>query len=325
MNAQQRAVIAAAKKDGMMPMEMASELLCHDLMESILTQLRKRQVAFTKMSEQEQDAFIAELESDMKKAVSVAARVINAQGVETVGAKLKALKIDGKLTATMIIEGDEPNRHVLTDKAHDKSDILIVLYPNSYAEGMDVHVGDKDQKDLPLEGDADIPASGKKTRAPKAKAEDKPIELPPKLIEDARDFVTIQQNASLAAIQNQFRVGYQKAEAILKALESEGVVKFVGTDQAGQYELVRSAPVVTTEQGEKVDIDPETAKVFYATAVKAVMKAGSADDSVMRAIYGDDDNAIEVALMAMEEDGIVSAPSPEGLRDVLVLPGKVAE
>lgn len=317
MNSAQRAVVAAAKKDGLLPMEIASELLCHDLMEVMLTQLRKRQVAFTKLSEQEQDAVIAEIEFELKKSTSLAARVINAQGVETVGAKLKALKIDGKLTATMIIEGDEPNRHVLTDKAHDKSDILIVLYPNSYAEGMSVHVGEKDQKDLPLDGSPAKPAKTTAVKEPKTKAAKKEIEIPKKQLDDARDFVTIQQNSSIAGLQNLLKCGYERANAILQALETEGLVVWVGTDEKGQYELVRNK---AADSKALPVFDSETLAVMYSTACREVIKAVSTADSVLRPIYGDDDNLIEQALMQMEEDGIVSKPSAEGLRDVLTLP-----
>lgn len=70
----------------------------------------------------------------------------------------------------------------------------------------------------------------------------------------------------------------------------------------------------------KAIIDAATLEVMYATACREVIKAVSTADSVLRPIYGDDDNLIEQALMAMEEDGIVSKPSPEGLRDVLTLP-----
>lgn len=234
MNSAQRAVVAAAKKDGLSPMEVAAELMNHDITEVVLSLMRKREVAFNKLGEKEQDAVIAEIGAELKKITATAARVINSQGVECVQAKMKSLKIDGKLTATMVIEGDEPNRHVLTDKTHDKSDILIVLYPNNYNEGMSAHVGEKDQKPLDLEGD------GKKPKAkPKASTEKK-IELTPKLIADGRDFVTIQQNASIAGLQNYLHVGYDKADALLKLYEGEGLVKFVGTDQSGQYEIVRA-------------------------------------------------------------------------------------
>lgn len=240
MNSAQRAVVAAAKKDGLSPMEVAAELMNHDITEVVLGLMRKREVAFNKLGEKEQDAVIAEIGTELKKITATAARVINSQGVECVQAKMKSLKIDGKLTATMVIEGDEPNRHVLTDKTHDKSDILIVLYSNNYNEGMSAHVGEKDQKPLDLEG-SEKPA-GKKT-APKAKASsEKKIELTPKLIADGRDFVTIQQNSSIAGLQNHLKIGYDKADALLKLYEGEGLVKFVGTDQSGQYEIVRGKP-----------------------------------------------------------------------------------
>lgn len=318
MNSAQRAVVAAAKKDGLMPMEIASELLCHDLMEVMLTQLRKRQVAFTKLSEQEQDAVIAELEFELKKSTNLAARVINAQGVETVGAKMKSMKIEGKLTLQMIVEADEPNRHILTDKAHDKSDILIVLYPNSYAEGMSAHQGEKDQKDLDLDdAPADKPAKTPSVKSAKAKADKKPIEIPKKQMDDARDFVTIQQNSSIAGLQNLLKCGYERANAILQVLEGEGLVVWVGTDEKGQYELVRGK---AADAKALPVFDSETLAVMYSTACREVIKAVSTADSVLRPVYGDDDNLIEQALMQMEEDGIVSKPSPEGLRDVLTLP-----
>lgn len=318
MNAQQRAVIAAAQKDGLAPMEVSAELLCHDLMACLLDQLRKRQVAFPKLSEQEQDAAISEMQTEVKKAASTAARVITGQGKETVGAKLKSLKIDGKLTATMIIEGDEPNRHILTDKAHDKSDILIVLYPNGYCEGLSAHQAEKDQKDLDLDdAPADKQAKAAPAKSTKAKADKKPIEIPKKQLDDARDFVTIQQNSSIAGLQNLLKCGYERANAILQVLEGEGLVVWVGTDEKGQYELVRgkAAPAADLPK-----FDADTLAVMYSTACREVIKATSADDSVMRQVYGDDDNLIEQALMQMEEDGIVSKPSPDGLRDVLTLP-----
>lgn len=322
MNAQQRAVIAAATKDGLAPMEIAAELLCHDLMACLLDQLRKRQVAFAKLSEQEQDSAIADIQAEVKKAASTAARVITAQGKETVGAKLKSLKIDGKLTATMIIEGDEPNRHILTDKAHDKSDILIVLYPNGYSEGLSAHQAEKDQKDLPLDDEPE-----KKGKTPRASSPTsagaiakKAIELTPKQIEDGREFIIKQQNCSPDALQNLLKINRQRAEALLKHFEGEGIIQFVGTEASGQYELVRSGDAPATSYADTPKYDEATLEVFYATAVKAVLKAGSADDSVLAPIYGTDDNAIELALMRMESDGIVSEPSPEGLRAVLTLP-----
>lgn len=239
MNAQQRAVVAAAKKDGLSPMEIAAELMNHDITEVVLGLMRKREVAFNKLSEKDQDAVIAEVGSELKKITATAARVINSQGIEAVRATMKSLKIDGKLTATMVIDGDEPNRHVLTDKTHDKSDILIVLYPNNYSEGMSAHQGEKDQKELELP-DSDKPA--RKPRAKKAADEPKAIDIPKKFLDDARDFVTIQQNCTVAGLQNQMRCGYEKAVATLDLLCNEGLVTRTGEAPNDAFELVREKP-----------------------------------------------------------------------------------
>lgn len=251
MTSAQRAVVAQAKKDDMNPMEIAAELMNHDITEVVLGLMRKREVAFNKLSEKDQDAVIAEIGFELKKITATAARVINAQGVESVKATMKSLKIDGKLTATLVIDGDEPNRHVLTDKTHDKSDILIVLYPNNYSEGMSAHQGEKDQK--PLDLDAEEPQKPeKKPRAASGAKSDKAkaVDLPPKLIEDARKFLTEQQNCKASALQNFLKCNFGKAEALQKLFESEGLIKFVGTDASGDYELVRkladAAPVSRT-------------------------------------------------------------------------------
>lgn len=322
MNSAQKAVVSAAKKEGLSPMEIASELMNHDITEVVLGFMRKREVAFNKLSESEQDSVIAELGSELKKITATACRVINANGVETVGATLKSLKIDGKLTATMVIEGDEPNRHVLTDKAHDKSSILIVLYPNSYSEGMSAHQGERDQKPLDLDGEPE----SKPTKAAKAQRASSPTsaaalakkatELPQKLLEDARAFIKDQQVCTVSGIQNGLKIGMVKAVAVLDQMCEEGVCKFVGDSKSGEYQLVREGQAETPSPV----FDAATLAVMYSTACREVIKATSADDSVLRPIYGDDDNLIEQALMQMEEDGIVSPPSPEGLRDVLTLP-----
>lgn len=323
MNAQQRAVVAAAKKDGLSPMEIAAELMNHDITEVVLGLMRKREVAFNKLSEKDQDAVIAELGFELKKITATAARVINGQGVECVQAKMKSLKIDGKLTATLVIEGDEPNRHVLTDKTHDKSDILIVLYPNNYSEGMSAHQGEKDQKPLDLDsGTPEKPekkpraASGAKAAGGIAKA----IELPPKLVEDARAFIIDQQNCKASALQNFLKCNFGKAEALQKLFEAEGLIEFVGTDASGDYELVRkSAPAaeanesgVGTEQSE--DLAPacdepitELTDDLYASIVAKTTEKGQATAGALAVTFDISFEIAEQAFDRMELEGVIDA------------------
>lgn len=324
MSTAQRAVVATAKKDGLSPMEIAAELMNHDITEVVLNLMRKREVAFNKLSEKDQDAVIAEIGFELKKITATAARVINGQGVECVQAKMKSLKIDGKLTATLTIDGDEPNRHVLTDKTHDKSDILIVLYPNNYSEGMSAHQGEKDQK--PLDLDSDSPskpdkkpraASGTKSAGAMAKA----VELPPKLVEDARAFIVDQQNCKASALQNFLKCNFGKAEALQKLFESEGLIEFVGTDASGDYELVRnSAPAgEANESGgsddESGDLAPageaepitELTDDLYASIVAKTTEKGTASAGALSVTFDISFEIAEQAFDRMELEGVIDA------------------
>lgn len=322
LNAQQRAVIAAAQKDGLHPMEVSAELLCHDLMGCLLEQLRKRQVAFPKLSEKEQDAAISEMQAEVKKAAYTAARVITAQGKEAVSAKLKSLKIDGKLTATMLIEGDEPNRHILTDKAHDKSDILIVLYPNSYTEGLSAHQAEKDQKDLPLSEDDDKPKTTRKqSDKPKAGGDvAKEIVLAPKLIDQAREFVKGQQNTSLAGLQNQFKIGADKARAVFaKLVESGDVTVAEGVDK---WDLVRESASSESESLEEQEADDAPANDVLSVALYEQIKASVIKRNAVSVgvICIDNDVSEDLALAAieqMEDEGVVTEEDELGGRGVV--------
>jgi len=350
MNSAQKAVVSAAKKDGLSPMEIASELMNHDITEVVLGFMRKREVAFNKLSESEQDSVIAELGSELKKITATACRVINANGVETVGATLKSLKIDGKLTATMVIEGDEPNRHVLTDKAHDKSSILIVLYPNSYSEGMSAHQGERDQKPLDLEEPESKPAKAGKDKAPRvssptsaASLAKKATELPPKLLQDARDFIANQQVCTVSGIQNGLKIGAVKATAVLDQMASEGLVVFVGDSKSGEYQLNRvKTPVDKILEADPVDAalndltfdgeddqqlieEPGDGQPLAQTltdeiyeAVKAqVIKTKKVSIGALSITQNIDDEIAEQAVQRLEMEGFVSEENEMGIREIL--------
>lgn len=320
MNAQQRAVVAQAKKDNLTPMEIAAELMNHDITEVVLGLMRKREVAFNKLSEKDQDSLIAEIGFELKKITATAARVINGQGVECVQAKMKSLKIDGKLTATLVIEGDEPNRHVLTDKTHDKSDILIVLYPNNYSDGMSAHQGEKDQKPLDLDPEEPSKAEKKSRAASGAKstgATAKAIELPAKLVEDARKFIVDQQNCKASALQNFLKCNFGKAEALQKLFESEGLIEFVGTDASGDYELVRNKEEKSTDEAqEAIDLQQdgkepgpvtELTDDLYDRIVAKTTEKGSTAAGAIAVTFDVSFEIAEQAFDRMELEGVIDA------------------
>lgn len=350
MNSAQKAVVSAAKKDGLSPMEIASELMNHDITEVVLGFMRKREVAFNKLSEAEQDSVIAELGHELKKITATACRVINANGVETVGATLKSLKIDGKLTATMVIEGDEPNRHVLTDKAHDKSSILIVLYPNSYSEGMSAHQGERDQKPLAFDEPEAKPAKGDKAdKAPRvssptsaAALAKKATELPPKLLDDARAFIDNQQVVTVSGVQNHLKIGAVKAEAVLSQMETEGRVKFVGDSKSGEYQKVHTASNVekpeaakdpvdealddltfdgdggSTDVGFDVETDAGLTDELFAKIKAHIIKTGKFSvGSILVTMDITDDQLVDQAAARLEAEGILSEENEMGVRTLI--------
>lgn len=324
MSAAHKALIAKAETEGLLPMERDASLIVHDMVNITRAQMARYEVGYNKMTEKQQDAVLGELADAYKKLALTMARTLASAGVHAVPMTLKDLKIaNGTLTG--IVDGSEQYFNELISKVQDKSEVLIVLYEREYDAALSAIESEKDQRPLDLDSDKSAKAkTPRKNAATKAAdlAPTKEVKLTPKLIEDGRDFVIIQQNCTYAGLQNHLKIGMDKAEALLKRYESEGHVKFVGTEQNGQYELVRAS---TAKAEALPEFDAATLEVMYSTACREVIKASSSDDSVMRQIYGDDDNLIEQALMRMEEDGIVSAPSKEGLRDVLTLPVDPAE
>lgn len=267
MSPEQRAIIALAEKEGLSPCEKDARLVVHDMVNATRKAMQKYEVGYNKMTEKQQDAVLGDLEAAFKDLALTVARTIASGGTPAISMTLKDMKISNG-TVTGIVDGSDANFNNLIAKVQDKSEVMVVLYERQYADAMDAIQSDKDQKSLPLEGDGK--PAGKKT-APKAKAStEKKIELTPKLISDARDFVTIQQNATFAGLQNKMKIGFDKAEALLKLFEGEGLVKFVGTDQSGQYEIVRpgTAPAAPSDSdlyGELTYSEVQQTVVLHAT------------------------------------------------------------
>lgn len=304
MNLEQKSIIEAAEKEGVPACERDARLVVYSMVKATLAAMGKYEVSLKKMTEKQQDAVIGDLESAYKDLSLSVARAMASAGTPSVVMDCKDLKIANG-TFTGIVKADQKYFNELISKVQDKSEVVVVLYERQYADALDAIESEKDQRSLPLDGEkpAKKAGSGKK-------AEKKEIELPDKLIADAKEYVKRNNVATIAALQNGLHIGYEKGEALLARLQADGDVS--APDAEGNRTVVKGVahPV----------FDKATLEVMYSTACREVIKAGSADDSVLRPIYGDDDNLIECALMGMEEDGIVSKPSPEGLRAVLTLP-----
>lgn len=319
MTPAQRAVLAKAKKDGLKPSEQASEFLLHDVVEACLSQLRNYSVAWKNLSEKEQDASIASLSASLKDSVTDAVRIIMSAGASAIPFKLKSLTIDGKLKVTGLVEGDHPERHALTDKAHDKSEILLILSPRDYFEGLDTIQGEKDQKSLPI--DEPSPSGKKPTTKGKTKAAADvaaSIALDPAMMEKAIKFIEDVKTPTIAGIQNVLSIGFQKAEAVLAELARLG---HIVEEKDGCYAMPKAEPVTKGKAKGKPADAPLISSLDEATyeAIKAgVIEKQSVAMIAITIKHGVTDEVAEEAIDRLEMEKVVSAEDDMGGREVLI-------
>jgi hypothetical protein len=328
MKLEHKAIIAAANRDSKLPMEVAKELLAHDLLQSMVTSIGGHAVAFNKMSQQQQDAVIHDMQRDLVAAIDMGVRVIASQNTRTVRMKLKSVAIGKKWKIVGEAEGDEEFLHELADRTQDQSDVLVVLYERDYIQGLDAIQGEKDQKALPLDGDkTDKPAKANRSGAKAAGeiaaqvAPKKEIELPPTLIDQAQEFVRNAQTATTAGIQNQFKCNFDKGEAILAALELRGIV--TAPDDKGNRDLVRPKPEAKAEakQDSAEELAPELSPAELYQKVKAKVIADQEVSMGGLAVAFDltDEQASDF-IDRLELEGVISEADDLGGREVFELP-----
>lgn len=323
MNSEQRAIIALAEKEGVSPIEKDARLIVHGMVNATRDQMRKYQVGYDKMGEQQQDCVIADLTAAYNDLAITIARALASAGTPFVIATCKKLEVsNGNFTA--IIKSDQDHYNDLISKVQDKGEVVIALYERQFRDAMDGIQADKDQKSLPLDAEPEQKpekkpraASGAKSAGAMAKA----IELPAKFVEDARKFITDQQNCKASALQNFLKCNFGKAEALQKLFEAEGLIEFVGTDASGDYELARkSAP--TSEANESGGSDDESGDLaptgetgpiteltddLYASIVAKTTEKGSASAGALSVTFDISFEIAEQAFDRMELEGVIDA------------------
>lgn len=328
MKYEHKAIIDAANREGKAPSEIAKELLGHDLLKAMVTAISKPAVAFSKMTEQQQEALIDDLKTELVPAVAVAIGVIVSQNTHTVRMKLKKMAVGTNYQITGQVDKTQDFIHELMDKTHDQSDVLIVLHERDYLQGFDAIKGEKDQKALPLDGDkTDKPAKAKRSGAKAAGeiaaqvAPKKEIELPPTLIDQAQEFVRNAQTATTAGIQNQFKCNFDKGEAILAALELRGIV--TAPDDKGNRDLVRPKLEAKAEakQDSAEELAPELSQAELYQKVKAKVIADQEVSMGGLAVAFDltDEQASDY-IDRLELEGVISEADDLGGREVFELP-----
>lgn len=327
MKYEHKAIIDAANREGRAPSEIAKELLGHDLLKAMVTAISKPAVAFSKMTEQQQEALIDELKTELVPAVAVAIGVIVSQNTHTVRMKLKKMAVGTNYQITGQVDKTQDFIHELMDKTHDQSDVLIVLHERDYLQGFDAIRGEKDQKPLPLEEEK--PAKAKRSGAKPAgdlaakAAPQKAIELPPALIDQAEEFVRRVHTATNAGIQNQFKCSFDKGEAILCALADRGVI--TAPDEKGNRELVRAKPETKAEPEAKQDSaeelapQPSPAELYQKVKAKVIADQEVSMGGLAVAFDLTDEQASDF-IDRLELEGVISEADDLGGREVFELP-----
>lgn len=235
MKAEHRDIIARAAESDLMPSELASELLQHDLINTCLRQLRQLPSAWAKLSESQQQKIIDELESTVADACESAVRIISSAGRTEVAVKLKTITVDAGLKAVVAVEHDTPHKHALIDAAN--SMCLLVIAPNSYDAAKDAFKPEKDQPDLPI----DEPGQDEGSFESDVQAAETGS-----VYELAKQFVIEKGKPTVSAIQRKFKIPFADAQDILLKLEAEGVVTEPNTN--GVREVIHGAYVPPTQQ-----------------------------------------------------------------------------
>lgn len=322
MNSEQRAIIALAEKEGVSPIEKDTRLIVHGMVNATRDQMRKHQVGYDKMGQAQQDCVLAELTEAYEELAITIARALASASTPFVIATCKKLEVsNGNFTAT--IKSDQAHYNDLISKVQDKGEVVIALYERQFRDGMDDIQSDKDQKSLPLDAEPEQKPEKKPRAASGAKAAGgiaKTIELPPKLVEDARAFIIVQQNCKASALQNFLKCNFGKAEALQKLFESEGLIEFVGTDASGDYELVRkSAPTDEANESGKVpsesdDLAPageepitELTDDLYDRIVAKTTEKGQATAGALAVTFDISFEIAEQAFDRMELEGVIDA------------------
>jgi len=316
MKSEHKAILAAAEKDGMLPMEKDAALIVHDMVQATRKQMARYEVGYNKMTEKQQDTVLAELAEAFKETALIVARMIASAGTPSISMTCKDMKISNG-TLTGIVSSAEQHFNDLISKVQDKSEVLIVLYEREYSDALDNIQSDKDQRTLPLGDDAPKTKAPLSTKA-KAKEEDKPIEIPEGMLNQAREFVTGQQNATFGGLQNFLMIDIRKADAIFKLLEGEGLVRYEGDEKTGNYVLVRASDTPAQEaSGEASGEAPRNFNELCALVKAKVIESGQVSVGALTVALDASVEDIEQAIDALEMDGVVSEEDDLGGRTVL--------
>ena len=347
MKREHAAIVARARRDGLKPVELANELMGYTLLESMRDCIASHAVAYKNMSQIQQDSCVQQMTEAVKESIDLCIQVIASAGTRTVRMDLTSVAVGKKLKVVGVVAGTEEYKHDLIDLANDQGTAIVILNERDYIQGMDGIQGEKDQRALPIDPADDEPEAPAKP-AKAAKTEKTPrvssptsagalakkaTELPVKLLQDARAFITDQQVCTVSGIQNGLKIGAVKAVAVLDQMAAEGLVVFVGDSKSGEYQLnrVKSPVDKILEPVDPVDtalsdltFDGDDASPtgltddLYSKIKASVLKSGKVSIGALSVAFSEDIEVIEEAVQRLEAEGVVSEENEEtGTRTVL--------
>lgn len=339
MKMEHRAIIERAQRDDLLPSEIASELLEHDLIQTCLDQLRGQTVPFGKLSEQAQQDTIERLTLGVKDAVRVAIRTIAANGVVTIPVDIKRVQVDAKnLTVTATVDGKDPKKHDLVDSAGHLC--LLVMAPDDYSEGLDGIKAERDQRELPLSAN-DILKKMDLQQAPtqfkQAMEEHKALtsediggDDSDGLYQEAIAFVIESRRASISAVQRKLKIGYNRAARMIETMEAAGVVTPMNTNGTREVVAAKSPePEATVETGEFAETKEFGEFTYDDAAQLIVLKASTGRFGaawIQSRLAIDSDKATSL-LLRLIDNGVIQleAEGPTALEHTYKVVGTLAD
>lgn len=248
MKMEHKAIIERAQREDMPPSVIAHELLVHDLVNTVLFEVKNIHSPWSKLNEGCQQEVIERATKSVIEAAHTAINIISSRNVEVVEVKVIDAKFKEKaITITANIDANDPNGGALA-KVPGKM-CLLVLAPTDYDEGLDFIQPDRDQPDLPLHV-SDITGNlfGQTPTGP-----DEPDGEPTfvgddqdPLYAEAVEFVIESRRPSISAVQRKLKIGYNRAARMLEWMETQGIVTALNTN--GTREVLAPSSARSIEQ-----------------------------------------------------------------------------
>lgn len=303
-------IIDRARNMGMLPSELAHELLVHDLVDTTINELRTLKAPYSSLNEATQQEVINRVAKAVQDAVLVAVRVISTRDVEHVQVEMKSIKVEAKtLTITAKVDAHEPSKHALTDSAGKLC--LLVMAPNDYEDAMDDITPDRDQKDLPLPVGDILDGMGH------GGDDDSPDGDDP-LYPDVVRVVSETRRASISAIQRKFAIGYNRAGRLIERMQADGLI--TAPDISGGRDVLMPAPAGHNAEPEPLHSPEEQAEDLYQQALAITLEdgRGSAGWLQMRLAIGQDQ--ADALIQRLRDAGVIGEPDEKGNHPLVTSP-----